>query len=91
MTSLEKQIETLVERVVRRVLAESTPLVDEQRDRIAECLVRIFYLYNGHRVDSRGPSGCIVDALNIVAPGVMDEIRESSAHEVYVRRWSEDT
>lgn len=37
---------------------------------IAEALVRALYLYPHCRVDSRGPSGIIVDVLRMIAPKI---------------------
>ena len=91
MSDFEKQLEVLVERVVRRVLAESTPLDDDARDKIAERLVFIFHIYNGHKVDHRGPAGCIMDVLDIVAPSVSEQIRDGvSADAIYAERWAEE-
>lgn len=59
-------------------------------DKLAELLVRMLWLYPGYRVDSRGPAGCIMDALDIVAPDVAAEIRDSvDVHQVYAPRWGE--
>jgi len=67
--------------------------VDEPRatplDRAARKLITALYLYPGHRVDSRGPAGCIVDALEEIAPEVAAELREGDAREVYQRRWGD--
>lgn len=61
----------------------------EKSNEAAECLVRCLYLYNGHRTDSRGPLGCIMDALKIIAPDVHDDVVKTSAEAVYRLRWSE--
>jgi hypothetical protein len=59
-------------------------------DRAARRLVTIFHLYSGHTVDSRGPAGCIMDALDEIAPEVAAEIREGAeASEICQRRWPE--
>lgn len=42
-------------------------------DRAAERLVSAMYLYPNYRVDSRGPRGCIADALEIISPEVLAE------------------
>jgi hypothetical protein len=55
----------------------------------AECLVRCLYLYGGYNVNSRGPLGCIMDALEIIAPDVADDIKKNDAHAVYQLRWGE--
>lgn len=34
----------------------------------ARRLLTAFYLYSGYRLDSRGPSGCIMDALKLLHP-----------------------
>jgi hypothetical protein len=59
-------------------------------DKAAEALVKAFWLYSGYTVGSRGPSGCILDALDEIAPDVAKEIRNGDeAHDVYQRRWSD--
>lgn len=66
------------------------PVAEPDRDRAAEHLVFALHIYPGYRVDSRGPTGCIMDALEAIAPEIAAEIREHGADEVYRRRWSED-
>lgn len=60
-------------------------------ERAARKLVTALYLYPGHRVDSRGPAGCIMDALDEIAPEIAAEVRVLDAAEVFLRRWSEPT
>lgn len=60
----------------------------EIRDRIARKLVTIFHLYGGFTVGSRGPAGCIMDVLDIVAPEIANEVRELGADETYEKHWS---
>jgi hypothetical protein len=65
-------------------------LGDDRCDRAAEALVRALRLYDGYTVGSRGPSGCIIDALEAIAPDVAREIRDGAEpSEIYARRWSE--
>lgn len=61
-------------------------------DKAAEALVRAMYLYPNYRVDSRGPRGCIEDALAIIAFDVLAEARDCGDWgEVYTRRWGGET
>jgi hypothetical protein len=46
----------------------------EQSTDAVEALVRCLYLYGGYTVNSRGPAGCIIDALRIIAPEIADDI-----------------
>lgn len=55
----------------------------------AERLVRCLYLYGGYNVNSRGPIGCIMDALAIIAPDVHDDITKTDATAVYRLRWGD--
>lgn len=89
MTDLEKQLEQLVERVVRKVLAETQPLTTDEREKIAEELSRVLCLYSGYRVDYRSVTGAIMDVLDIVAPSLATEIRDEGAHDPYMRRWGD--
>lgn len=62
----------------------------EKCDAVVERMVRIHFLYGGHRVDNRGVAGCIWDAIELLAPDVADEIKATSFAEVYRRRYAED-
>lgn len=42
----------------------------------AKALVTALYLYPHYRVDSRGPRGCILDALAVIAPDVCSRLRD---------------
>lgn len=64
----------------------------ENADRIAERLVFAFRIYNGFKLGHRGPDGCIIDVLELVAPDVVREIREGlDMVDIYTKRWSDDT
>lgn len=70
--------------------ATSGRVTTARADRAAEALVRMLWLYPNYRVDSRGPSGLILDALNEIAPDVAKEIREGAEPRAIVqRRWPE--
>lgn len=56
---------------------------------VAEKLVRCMYLYGGYSVSSRGPSGCILDALDAIAPDIAKQIREDGADAVYAKHWGD--
>ncbi len=65
----------------------------EDRDRLgiaAEALVRALWLYPHYRLDSRGPLGCIVDALKEIAPDVAAELGEHDASDVYAKHWPDE-
>lgn len=75
-----------------RALTKRVAKLEGQRERTtdaAEALVRCLYLYGGYTVNSRGPAGCIIDALKIVAPDVADDVEKNGADAVYRLRWSE--
>jgi len=56
----------------------------------AERLVFALHIYPNYRVDSRGPAGCIMRALEAIAPDVAAELLARDANEVYDRYWTED-
>lgn len=66
------------------------PVADPDRDKAAEHLVFALYIYGGYIINSRGPLGCIMDAIKAIAPEVHAELLESDASEVHNRRWSEE-
>lgn len=87
-----QQIEAIAEAVARKLhepAPRPTPVADPDRDRAAERLVFALQIYGGYIINSRGPLGCIMDALDAIAPEVAEEIREHEADEVYERRWGE--
>ncbi len=47
----------------------------DARNRAAERLVFALRIYPNYRVDSRGPLGCIYDALEVLAPDVVERLR----------------
>ena len=57
---------------------------------VAEKLVRCMYLYGGYNVNSRGPSGCIMDALDAIAPDIAKQVRDDGVDAVYQKHWSDD-
>jgi hypothetical protein len=63
----------------------------EQSSDAAECLVRCLYLYVGYTVTSRGPMGCIMDALKIIASDVHDDLLKNDASAVHQLRWGDRT
>lgn len=65
------------------------PIAEPDRNDAAERLVFALHIYGGYTINSRGPLGCIMDALRAIAPEVAAEIRASDADAVYKRRWSE--
>jgi hypothetical protein len=70
--------------------SEGTVEDDDLRDKIAEPLVRAFWLYNGYNVKSRHVSGCLIDVLEVVAPDIVAEIRNGDdMHDIYKKRWGD--
>lgn len=61
----------------------------EKASDAAERLVRCLHLYGGYNVNSRGPLGCIMDALAIIAPDIHDDITKTDADAVYALRWGD--
>lgn len=59
-------------------------------DKAAERLTFALAIYPGYRIDSRGPAGCLMDALDEIAPDVSAHIRESDAHEAYQMSYAND-
>ena len=85
-------IEQMVRAIVRDELAKAKPEPGpDDASRLAELLVRMLWLYPNYRVDSRGPAGCIVDALEIVAPDIAAQLKDGvSVRDIYQPRWGED-
>jgi hypothetical protein len=65
-------------------------IIPGSEDDAVEALVRCLYLYPNYKVDSRGPIGCIYDALDEMAPEIKAMICEKGADAVYQEFWSED-
>jgi len=59
-------------------------------DEIVEKLVFCFHIYPNYRVDSRGPSGLLMDIIENLRPDVAEVIREVDADEAYSKFFSED-
>lgn len=75
-----------VEDLVFRLAQE----LDLLRENVAEPLVKAFYLYNGYSVGSRHVSGCLLDALDEVAPAIAAEIRGGAdMHDLYAKHFGE--
>lgn len=65
---------------------------DADRDgKIAERIVFAMNIYSGYTMSARGPSGCMMEVLDIVAPDVAVTIREHGAHEAYQRHFDVET
>lgn len=70
----------LVEALLFRLAQE----IEMLRSAVAEAMLRAFYLYNGYSVGSRHVSGCLLDALDAVAPELAAEIRDGAdMHDLY--------
>jgi chromosome segregation ATPase len=76
---------------VERDRDAATASLRDRDDKLAELLVRMLWLYPGYTVKTRGPSGCIMDALDIVAPEVAAEIRSGDVEvdDTYAKHWSD--
>jgi len=59
-------------------------------DEIVEKLVFCFHIYPNYRVNSRGPSGLLMDIIENLRPDVAEVIREVDADEAYSKFFSED-
>lgn len=69
----------------------SAARVEHDRDYVAEKLMLAFHLYGGYKVNSRGPSGLLLDAIGRVRPDVSAALRESGdAGDVYERFFGEE-
>ena len=79
-----------VRHCAKNPIAAELDALREKADAVVERMVRIHYLYNGHTVDNRGPRGCIWDAIEMLAPDVADEVKQTSWRDVYVRRYSSE-
>jgi len=80
-------IRAMAAELLRLAAKPPDPIADPDRDRAAERLVFALHVYSGYRIDSRGPLGCILDALEAIAPEVAAEVRAGSACAVHDRRW----
>jgi hypothetical protein len=69
--------------------ADELPRIDEEIDKAVENLVLAMHIYPNYRLDSRGPTGCIADAIEAIAPEIIAEVRATDWNEVYGRRWAE--
>lgn len=77
---------------INRAIAE----IRERRaasDRVAERLLFCMYIYSGYRIgDSRGPNGCMFDALNASRPDIAAELAEGAFEdEVYAKYFDAET
>ena len=76
-------------RIHLQVRAKETPL-EEPANTVAERICRIYYLYGGD-VKGRGAGGCLIEALEAVAPHIAKEIKDGhDAGIVYRKRWSNE-
>lgn len=67
-------------------------MTDKERDgRIAERIVFAMNIYSGYMMSARGPSGCMMDVLDIIAPDVALTIREHGTREAYQRHFDAET
>lgn len=80
---LAAQIRDLTKRVAK-LEGERDKAVDA-----AERLVFMLHIYGGYTVNSRGPAGCIMDALRAIAPDIADDVAKNGADAVYDVRWAE--
>ncbi len=62
---------------------------DDKRE-AARHLLHAMYLYRGYHIESRGPSGLILRALEILVPDIHKELEEGDDwDEVYKRHFKE--
>lgn len=75
-----------VESLVFRLAQE----IEMLRAAVAEAMLRAFYLYNGYSVGSRHVSGCLLDALDAVAPDIAAEVRDGAdMHDLYQKHYGD--
>jgi len=94
-SDFENGAKQALEAVHEEIVADAVPvpfapLNEVTRMEIAHALTLAMHLYAGHKIDSRGPTGCIYDALRRVAPAVaadLDETLDYSA--TYARFWED--
>jgi len=82
-----RMIERAVEPLIKRITELESRFVSGHD--VAEKLVRCVYLYGGYDVNSRGPQGCILDALEAIAPDIAKQVREDGWDDVYRKHWSD--
>jgi len=67
-----------VRELAARVKATETELITNASIRYdaVQTLLKIVWLYSGHKVDSRGPIGLLLDAITILEPQTAQLIHE---------------
>lgn len=58
------------------VVADTDPNAAHQA---AQMILKTFWLYDGYRVDSRGPQGLLLDALDLLDPSLAQRYRDGEA------------
>lgn len=83
---------------VRRKIDLGVPesVVERSKDEIdldsaAKKLVFALYIYGGYPINSRGPSGCILDALEVIAPHIRADLSNGlDPAQVHELHWPND-
>ena len=68
--------------------AESTPVVTDTGAAV-EKLVTALHLYNGYKIDSRGPYGCLLDAIEELDPEAAKMLKEGRLDELWQARYAD--
>lgn len=84
---LADQVESLVMEMAQEICA-----LTESADRAAERLLFCMHIYRGYRVgESRGPNGCLFDAIEATRPDIAAELREGlDEHDAYAKYFDEN-
>lgn len=78
IADLERQLHSAIERG------------REEANVVAERLVFALHIYGGYNINSRGPGGCLFDAIKAVAPSIAQDLSELGADATYAKHWDED-
>ena len=94
-SDFENGAKQALEAVHEEIVADAVPvpfapLNEVTRMEIAHALTLAMHLYAGHKIDSRGPTGCIYDALRRVAPAVAADLNETLDYSATYARFWED-
>ena len=65
-----------------------TPVVTDTGAAV-EKLVTALHLYNGYKIDSRGPYGCLLDAIEELDPEAAKMLKEGRLDELWQARYAD--
>lgn len=82
----ERQTESLLLEMAQVITALS-----DNADRAAERLLFCMHIYRGYKIgESRGPNGCLFDAIDALRPDIAAELHKADVHDVYVKHFDEN-